>query len=159
MIWFILLIGGGILAACIYFGMRQHNKLVGEGKIISRRTDFMESAEVFTLRAVDPGKVTEDIKAMDYADMHTSMKGSSERQAFRFEGSGWTAQLAKQDGEEGKSVYRFEFTGWKTRNGLAQDALNMNKLLTAVEKLFVSLDPDTQVTAVPLELQTKHSFL
>ena len=42
---------------------------------------------------------------------------------------------------------------------MPQDGLNMNKLTTAVEKIFLSLDPNTQVRTVPLEFKTKHSIL
>ena len=37
--------------------------------------------------------------------------------------------------------------------------MGMNMLLTAVEKMFLSLDHGTQVRTVPLELKTKHSIL
>lgn len=159
MIWVALLIGFAILGIVIYFSMKAHNKLVAEGKIISRRTDFAEDAEEFTFRAVEPAQITEAVKALDYGDMHAGMKGSSERQIFKFTGSGWAAQLYRMEAEDAQMRYRFEFTNWKTRNGMPQDALNMNKLLTAVEKVFLSFDPSAQVRAVPLELKTRHNFL
>ncbi|MBR6378051.1 MAG: hypothetical protein IKS05_09875 [Oscillospiraceae bacterium] len=158
--WFAIIAGLAILGGAIWYGMKQHNKLVGEGKIISRRTNFMESAEIFTLNPPDPAAVTAGVKAFDYSDMHTSMKGSSEKQFYQFTGGSFGAKLAKQaDTPEGKAVYRFEFTNWKTHNGMPRDAMDMNKLTTAVEKLFVSLDPNTQVSTQALEFKTKHSIL
>ena len=159
MVWGILLCVAAIMGVAIYFSMKSHNKMVAEGKIIDRRTNFMENAEEFTLSSVDPAKVTEAIKAMDYADMHTHMQGSSVRQIFKFTGNGWTAQLYRQSDDGAQSVYRFEFTNWKTHNGMPQDALNMNKLTTAVEKMFLVFDPNTQVRTIPLEYKTKHDFL
>ena len=46
------------------------------------------------------------------------------------------------------------------RELLAQrlEQLQMNMLLTAVEKLFLSIDGSTQVRTQPLELKTKHTF-
>ena len=37
--WFAIIAGLAILGGAIWYGMKQHNKLVGEGKIISRRTN------------------------------------------------------------------------------------------------------------------------
>lgn len=157
--WFVvLLISAVLIGGAVLIGLNINKKLVAEGKIISRRTNFMESAEEFTLSAVDPAKVTEAVKAMDYADMRTKMQGNSERQLFKFTGSGWTAQLHKLSDNGTQVVYRFEFTSWKTHNGMAGDALNMNKLITAVEKIFLGFDSNTQVRTVPLEFKTKHSF-
>ena len=154
--------------------------MVADGKIISRRTNFMENAEEFTLTVVEPERVTEAVKAIDYAEMRTKMQGSNEQQLFKFTGSTWSAQLHKlrDNGTQvvyrfeftnwkthngmpqgTQVVYRFEFTNWKTHNGMPQDGLNMNKLTTAVEKIFLSLDPNTQVRTVPLEFKTKHSIL
>ena len=159
MTWFVLLIVAAVMGVVIYFAMKSHNKMVADGKIISRRTNFMESAEEFTLSAVDPAQVTEAVKAIDYAEMRTKMQGSSEQQLFKFTGSTWSAQLHKLSDNDTQVVYRFEFTNWKTHNGMPQDGLNMNKLTTAVEKIFLSLDPNTQVRTVPLEFKTKHSIL
>ena len=159
MIWGVLLIVAVIMGVAIYFAMQSHNKMVAEGKIISRRTNFMESAEEFTLSVVDPAKITEAVKAMDYADMHTKMQGNNEQQLFKFTGSTWSAQLHRLSDNGVQVVYRFEFTNWKTHNGMPQDGLNMNKLTTAVEKIFLGFDSNTQVRTVPLEFKTKHSIL
>lgn len=158
-IWIILFVSAVLIGIILFAANAKNKQLVSEGKIIVRRTDFMEKAEEFTLTAVDPARVTEGVRNMDYAAMHTGMKGSSEQQRFEFTGNGWSARLVRLSADETKTVYRFAFTGWKTRNGLPQDALNMNQLTTAVEKLFFSLDPNTLVREVPMELKTKHSIL
>ena len=159
MIWIVLLIVAAVMGVVIYFAMKSHNKMVADGKIISRRTNFMENAEEFTLTVVEPERVTEAVRAMSYADMHTKMQCSNEQQLFKFTGSTWSAQLHKLRDNGTQVVYRFEFINWKTHNGMPQDGLNMNKLTTAVEKIFLSLDPNTQVRTVPLEFKTKHSIL
>lgn len=148
-----------IMAVAIYFSLQTHKKLVAEGKIVSRSKNFMENAEEFTLVAVEPEKVTEAIKALNYNEMRTQMQGSSEQQLFKFTGNGWNAQLHRLEDNGTQVVYRFEFTHWKTHNGMAQDMMNMNKLLTAVEKMFLGFDSNTQVRSVALELKTKRSFL
>ncbi|MCR5611090.1 MAG: hypothetical protein K6F68_04580 [Clostridiales bacterium] len=151
----IIIVSVAFMALLFYLGIRSRNKLIDEGKIILRKSDFMRSAEIFTLDPPDPAAVVAAVKAFDYADMRVSMKGSSEKQQFAFTGSSWGAQLYKQDSDE-KAKYRFEFTNWKSSDGSVKDETNMNKLLTAVEKMFIGFDPNTQVTTVPLELKTKH---
>ena len=73
-----------------------------------------------------------------------------------FTNSDWTAQLYRLSGDESQVTYRFEFTKW--RDALSNASL-MNMLMTAIEKLFLELDPNTQVRTVPLDVKTKHSFL
>lgn len=153
-----LIIVLALVAVAIFFALQYHKKLVAEGTIISRRTNFMENAEEFTLVAVDPAQVTEAVKALDYGSMRTHMQGNSEQQWYRFEGASWKAALRKVSEGEGQMVYRFEFTNWKTHNGSVQDSLSMNKLMTAVEKIFLGFDPNTQVQEIPLELKTKRHF-
>ena len=94
MVWAVIGIVVAIMAVAIYFALKAHNKLVAEGKIISRRTDFMENAEEFTLAAVDPSQVTDSVKAFDYNGMRVAMKGNSENQAFRFTGNWGCPQFA-----------------------------------------------------------------
>lgn len=45
MIWIVLLIVAAVMGVVIYFTMKSHNKMLADGKIISRRTNFMESAK------------------------------------------------------------------------------------------------------------------
>ena len=157
--WIFILFFVALMGFVFYFSLKSQKQLLADGKIICRRIDFMESAEEFILTSVDPGSVTEAVKAMDYVDMRAKMQGNNEQQFFEFTGSNWTARLHRLSNDDAQTVYRFEFTSWKTRNGMPCDALNMNKLTTAVEKIFLSLDPNTQVRTVPLEFKTKHSIL
>ena len=157
MIWFVLLIVAAVMGFVFYFSLKSQKQLLADGKIIGRRIDFMESAEEFILTSVDPGSVTEAVKAMDYVDMRAKMQGNNEQQFFEFTGSNWTARLHRLSNDDAQTVYRFEFTSWKTHNGMPRDALSMNKLITAVEKVFLGFDPNTQVRTVPLEFKTKHS--
>ena len=158
MVWVVILIVAAVMGVAIFFALKGHNKMVAEGKIVSRRPDFMKNAEIFTLSPVDPARVVEAVKGFDYRDMHTSMKGSSEKQSFQFSGNGWEARLYRVQADETQAVYRFEFTNWQSNGRMPQGGLDMNKLATAVEKAFLSLDPGTQVQTQPLELHTTRSM-
>lgn len=156
MIWIVIAIV--LIGGIIYIGVKRNQQLLAEGKIITRKSDFMENAEEFTFTAVEPEKITEAVKALDYNEMRTKMQGSSEKQLFKFTGTTWAAQLHKMSDDGAQIVCRFEFTSWKTHNGMPENAVNMNKLMTAVEKMFLGFDPNTQVRTIPLEFKTKHSI-
>ena len=159
MIWAILAVAAAVFGIVFYFSYKEHKKLVAAGEILSRATNFMEKGEEFTLSLPDSASVTEGIRNLPYEKMSVSVKGNSKDQFFRFQGTKWTAMLRRQSEESGISVYRFEFTGWKTSRGMAEDSLNMNRLQTAIEKMFLRLDPETTVREFPLELKTRHSLL
>ena len=159
MLWGILAVGIAAIAVLLFFSFRKHKQMVTAGEIISRKPNFMENAEEFTLSLSDPGSVTDGIRNLPCRIMSVSVQGNTESQLFRFRGTQWEAKLKRISEESGSCVYRFEFTSWKKSNGMALDALNMNRRLTAVEKLFLSLDPDTSVREIPLEYHTKRSLL
>ena len=155
MVWIVLSIFAVGFGVLFYYARKADKKMIAEGKIIYRRENFMENAEEFILAAVAPERVTEAVNALDYADMYTSMRGNSENQKFVFASNYWGAQLYRISSDEDQVIYRFEFTNWQTRDDLAKNGLNMNKLTTAIEKVFLALDPNTQVRTVPLSFKTK----
>ena len=118
-----------------------------------------ENAEIFVLSLPDEKMVTEGIKALPYGMMSVGVKGSSKDQVFRFTGKRWAARLNRCENEGERAVYRFAFTEWKTHNGMAEDALNMNRLTTALEKMFFAINPETRLRTEPIEFERKHTFL
>lgn len=148
----------GLFIAAIFVGLSMNKKLVASGEIINRGTKFMEKAEIFTLNEPDPAEVSICVKSYTVYQKGVSMRGSTEDQIYSFKGSSWEAVLKETGVSDGKSVYRFEFTSWKTRDGMAQDSLNMNRLLTSVEKMFASFDPSTIVRTEAVDFKIKSSI-
>lgn len=153
-----LLVSLVLIGLAVYLGAMARKKLLDAGKIIDRKKDFMEEAEEFALRVPDPAMVTDALRALNYAEFRCRMQEDGNQQIFQFTGSGWAARLFRKDLQQGYSLYRFSFTNWKTRNGMPENALQMNQLLTAVEKMFLSIDPQTQVRSEPIQVKTKHNF-
>lgn len=151
-------IGVAIIVIAVAIGLAGNKKLVESGQIINRGTRFMESAEIFTLNTPDPAAVSSSVKSFAVYEKGVSMKGSTADQIYTFNGGSWAAKLKMMSSADGKSVYRFEFTSWKTSNGMPQDAINMNRLITSVEKMFLAFDPNTQVSTEALDFKTKHSL-
>lgn len=133
-----------IVAGCFYYNWQKSNRLTSEGKIIKRSSIFYEDAEEFTLTVQDTSEITRKVEAFAYSEMHVSMKGNRDSQTFYFTGSSFEAQLWRKGEDAEKPVYCFQFNRWKTNhNGAVYGIYDMNMLLTAVEKMFLSIDPST----------------
>lgn len=151
----IFLISGFIF----YYIYQRHKKLVDSGKVIERERNYMEKAEDFFLTPEAPAQVAERIRLLPYAEMKASMKSENNGQSFLFTGPTWSARLYRKNDEAGKAVYSFQYLSWKTHNGGVQYGDQMNMLLTSLEKMFLGIDPNTQVKTRLLETKTSHSFL
>ena len=139
---------GGIIAAVVLivvaigFSAWWKGRLIGQGKIIQRASDFVEYAEA--------------LKALDLKKTGTSLEGNTK--AVKFTGAYFSASIRCVEQTETNSVYRFEFDSWKTKYGRPSFENEMNMLLTMVEKMFVQLDPNAQVSTVKNEITTKRSI-
>ncbi len=152
------------LAIGIGIGMKQYNinkQLISDGRMIQRHPSFVETAEIFTLHNADFKKVlnavTEDRQSMNGTGV--SVKFSEEARLIVFTSSlGWEASLSASGNEGDTYSYTFNFTSWNTRNGVAQNTTSMNVALTAIEKLFIRLDPNTKVSTERIKTKSKTKF-
>lgn len=151
---FAFLLTGGIL----FFMYLRYKSLMESGKITKRKGDFVEQAEDFILSLKDPDEVARLIQELPYAEMKVSVYPANGNRDFQFTGGGWSARLYRKEDEGEKAVYTFQYLKWETHNGLTVHADQMNMLLTAVEKMFLKLDPATQVKTRLLETKTTHKF-
>ena len=143
-----------VIAAIGFYQKVPHRK---EGRTVSRPRDFAAYSETFTLRHVSDDEFTAAVKASaPHARAGESMHGNAAKLVF--EGS-FGAELVRTEQTDEKSVYTFRFTNWKSRYGVPNDEEEMNLLLTAVERMFVSLDPNTKVISQKEDITTKRSIL
>lgn len=145
-----------LLVAAIGFSAWWKGRLIGQGKIIQRTSDFVEYAEIFTTRPIPNEEYAAALKALDLKKTCTSLEGNTK--AVKFTGSYFSASIRCVEQTDTNSVYRFEFDSWKVKYGKASFENEMNMLLTMVEKMFVQLDPNTQVSTVKNEIKTKRSI-
>ncbi len=153
-----IVVGVAIVGGAILYGIQKGNTLRSEGKIITRKLDFYEEGKEFTVVLDNPALLVQKLEALPYSEMKISMRGDSQRQSFSFTCYNFEAQLWRKSADSEKSIYCFTFNSWKTHHGLASGITEMNVLLTAIEKMFLSIDPNTQVHTWALETKTKHSF-
>lgn len=159
---FAIVLGAAILGLIIYRNWKQQSQLTSEGKIIDRNRHFIEQAENFTLVCDNHNRVVSGVQSLAYSEMKISMTMDAQNQAFRFTymtamGS-WNALLYRMGAPDRRMTYRFQFTNWKTSDYGVIGEVQMNMLLTAIEKMFLSIDPNTQVQTSLLETKTKHKF-
>ena len=153
---------GGIIAAVVLivavigFSAWWKGRLIGQGKIIQRAKDFVEYAEIFTTRPIANEEYVAALKALDLKKTGVSLEGNTK--AVKFSGIYFSASIHCVEQTEANSVHRFEFDSWKTKYGRPSFENEMNMLLTAVEKMFVQLDPNAQVSTVKNEITTKRSI-
>jgi hypothetical protein len=144
----------------IYLGMKvrkERQRLIDSGQIIDRKYGFEEYAEIFTIKEVPFSEVWSTIRSANYY-RKANVKAVQGKEAIAFAGADWGAYLYHMSGEADRNAYRFDFTKWSTTNGVPNELLAMNTVLTSVEKAFLQLDPNTQVSTKKIKIKNKHSF-
>lgn len=154
-----MVIGCGAFVAYLVYLFQRDKRLFNSGKIIYRKRRFAEEAEEFILTMTDSSLVGKKLRELPYQEMKVAMNSKAE-QEFIFSNSrcSWKARLFLKGSKGEKVIYCFEFLNWQVNNGAPIGDLYMNMLLTAVEKVFLSLDPHTEVQTRLMETKTKHSI-
>lgn len=128
-----------------------------DGRIVVRNYRYAEKGEEFTSRI---GSFAALKDALVKADIPCNMDGNLRSQVI-FQSSSFAARLYSVafDEPSGIGIFRFEFTHWRTgRYGYEEDT-SMNMLMTSIEKVFLSLDPNTGVKSYSIDFKTRHSIL
>ncbi len=129
------------------------------GHIMDRDKDFMEYAEIFTFSPISPEQMKTALESVDWkAQTSFVLSGNTNLVRLNY-GNKISASLTCVEQSEQKTVYQFQFTGWEVYHGVVEDDMIMNGLLTTVEKFFLHLDSNTQVTTKKLEVHTKRDFI
>ena len=141
----IIIIAIVLFAVAFSVSKQKQEQLVDAGKIIPRDYGFEEYAEMFTLRDLSFSEIWNELKDIDYSGTVTGNVDAQNERVF-YKGINWEACLYHQRNDAEKNVYCFEFTKWSKHNGVTENQLDMNIVLTAVEKAFLKLDSGTQVS-------------
>ena len=160
-IWIVLGVCAALLILIKFLTLKGESKLESQGKIIRREKGFNENAEIFTMGPIDKNQVTEGLKEIGNS-MRISINGNTNTQSFSITGgswSQWSARLKLIEADETKTVYRFLFNHWKSNahSTTPEDPTSMNIMLTAVEKMFLKIDPNTKVHTEPVSYHTEKS--
>jgi hypothetical protein len=150
----------GILAVVGFFTaplFKQADEMLASGKIINRDPSFRENIEIFTLSKTSTESLIAAMKNEGLPFAGLEWKTGTDAMGFSY--SDWTAQLVKLDGNDVFDKYEFRFLQWQEgRGGGSITITQMNQLLTAIEKAFISLDPNTKVQIERAKITTKTKF-
>ena len=153
--YLIILIFVAIIAIFVVFFKKRNEKLMSEGKIIQRKTSFWEEAEYFITSSTF-NDIAYSVKSTDLSDCKVSIEFDSENRLILFKSSySWNAAIQFQDSLNGKNLFKFSFPAYRTRNGVPYRIDTMNVMQTAVEKILLSLDPQTTVETHRIKYNTK----
>lgn len=148
-----------LIAAMV--GAKKGKALADEGKITQRQQSFWEYAETFTTTATYEN-VREAVKKTNFEDCKADVYPDFEGDKFILfkSGHGWNAALKYSGAQDDKHTFTFYFPAWNTQKyGMPYGMMEMNVIETAIEKLFLALDPGTMVTSKRLETKSKSKIL
>ena len=139
--------------------MQNTKSLAQEGKIIQREMNFHENKEVFETSA-SYKDICQKINETDLSGAKVSIYLDFEggNNVFFKSADSWNAILEQCGEEEGKNKFQFFFTAWKTGRYGIVNTVSMNALITAVEKIILSIDQETTVETHKMQIKTKHKF-
>lgn len=157
--WMVYVATALVIGIAVFIGLKQRKVLKGlkaEGKIVDRSLNFAEKGEEFTAKIGSYTALKEQLLKLVKI---CAMEGNTSS-VVKFQSKCYAARLLRVDFDEpsGIGIFRFEFTRWKEGDYTYVDNTEMNMLMTAVEKAFLNLDPNTGVKKYNLSTKTKHSL-
>jgi hypothetical protein len=164
-LFIIFLIAAVLIWLSFYLGKRKKTRLLSEGKIIERKTDFLTQEHRFTTVTSNLEDIGNALNKTVFGEEKISFEPNYGQGVIVFHkgGVGGTFGAAlRSAGQDGSASYRYRFQVEAYREqklGVsAEDVHGANVLLTAIERAFMQLDPGTSVQRVKAEYKTKSKF-
>ena len=147
----------GFMAGLVAVGVLSRQQLTASGKIIKREGQWWKDEEAFTTSAtcVD---VLAAMKDIDVSGSGAEVSWNNDGSLYRFKAVQWEACMTYEEHGAGAGVFVFSFLSWKTSNGVNTNSDAMNIVLTAVEKLFLAIDPSVTVQTSRGKYKSKVNF-
>lgn len=156
----LLVVVGIVVAACVY-ARKQRNKLMDEGKLISREARFWDKSETFSLAGVTLEEVYNKLPADDLKKYMGSYELQKDKNRIVFVHNGYeesfTGTLCLISDADGVYTYRLLINQYKTKHS-SPNEMSLNVLYTAVEKVFLGFDPNIKVKSEYVDRKVKHSL-
>ena len=147
----------GLIGVALYYYYTKQKALLESGQMVKREADFYKNEEIFTMKPISFEEMTNAIQNADFSAMRVSANVNSEKKYIVFTGSSFHAVLQEKESTKENAVYGFSLHDWHGRNGAAP-IMDINILMTAVEKAILGPDPETKVTSAPINYKSKTSL-
>lgn len=157
----VAVIGYGLI---FYLNASKKDKLKSENKIIDRDPIFFKREHCFETSVSGLKEIGDAIDKGALSSETISFEPDYERGIIIFHNNvsfgTFGAALRNAGNENGIYRYSFKIDAWRERNGgiTRQDMFNANVLLTAIEKAFLKLDPQTKVSEQATKIKSKHTL-
>lgn len=147
----------GICVIAGYFGVKKNKKLIAEGKIIKRNASFYKNKQFFKAFINDQQAFFSALTASAQNTGVCSLSGDY-NSTMVYRGRSWTARLDRLQSDDGSLMFAYALTQFDEYRGMPKHMVDFNIMLTAIEKVFVQFDPNTQITEQAINFKTKHSL-
>ncbi|MBQ9898217.1 MAG: hypothetical protein IJM44_02020 [Ruminococcus sp.] len=168
MVWIILFIVVvmGITLAVLLPGAIEDGKkrkaALASGDLIKRNPSFYKDKEFFKANIQDQdaffNALSEAVKRTQVCSFSGNYNSSV---VYRGNRGQWSASLVRLQSDDGSVMFSFGLSNY-TSGGrtesmqLARMSMDLNFLLTAIEKTFVQFDPQTQVNVQAINFKTHY---
>jgi len=157
----VIWIGLGIVVVVGFFVaplFKQADTMLASGQIIKRDADFMKNSQTFTISRVGMDALINAIK--DKGLPYDGLEWKTGDGVMTFKSRYWEAQMIKLDSDDSCDKWQFTFLSWEEGSyGSATGHTEMNAVMTAIEKAFIALDPNTKVQTERIKVNTKSKFI
>lgn len=151
----LVLVAGGIYGAK---NAKKAKEMLAEGKMIQREDLFWENGEcLYTTTPYET--ILEAVMQEDFSECKVSVTPNyKDGKIIAFiDKRNFSAALAYYGKENGEHIYEISFPSW-TNDRIMTSNPRMNLLMTKLEKIFLSFDPDTEAEIRVLDTKTRTSF-
>jgi len=156
----VLIFAVAVFVVVILVAVGIKNKMINDGKITNRSSDFVYYSEFFTTKAFEAIELKNVMSSDSFKYYYKGgIHGNCDTTLTFNYGNMWTAKLTKIEQTSSSCKYQFMFVSWKTKDYVPVGGVQMNMLLTGLEKAFLQIDPNTQVTKKKNEVSTKRGVL
>ncbi len=143
-----------IIIAAGYYGYKKGSYLGKSGKLVMRDNRFYEDAELLFTKT-PYNDLRDALMDADYTGSGVAApRPYGEQPILVFQSkNGFVAALAYMGEENAEHKYEFSFLKWTSgKHGVS--FIEMNVLMTVIEKVFLALDPDTEAQIEPRNIKT-----
>ena len=153
-----ILIVFAVVFVVIFLVMKQKSdRLFEEGKTIKRKDLFYEKRHIFTVKNAPWDLVVKKATSLNIPEAKVTVypNNGGYREILYKSAYSWNAKLDQIEEGEDANVYQFEFSEYIARSGGLPNMIPMNVMQTAIEKMFLELDPQATVEAHEIKRKTK----
>ncbi|MCL2662978.1 MAG: hypothetical protein FWE83_06565 [Oscillospiraceae bacterium] len=160
-VFWVFLIGGGILALSLYAHHRRKMNAIADGHATDRDKVFFRQQHRFTTGVASIAEVAAALDMNVLTERKVSVDKTSEAHAIIFRNGGMGAfapfvSVLERNGTEGdKFRYNYQIESSQTTSSGGDDVISANIILTQVEKAFLRLDSSTEVERIAVKYKTK----